>query len=100
MAPGIPIQVNQRLNREPKKNTRPIEPPKPNPGSKSASFKNSGKLYENAELYFRDQFWDKFDTGAILNVNTFEGHQWNIRVNGDIVKEWVMDGRSKQVYEV
>ena len=83
-----------------KKKTRPIEPPKPHPGTKSASFKNGGKLHENAELYFRDQFWDKFDAGAVLNVNTFEGHEWNVRVNGDIVKEWVMDRRPRQVYEI
>ena len=33
-----------------------------------------------------------------LSVNTYEGHQWNVKVNGAVVKTWIIDGREHQDY--
>jgi len=55
-------------------------------------FKNSGKdpIMDNAGLFYEDQFWGKFGKGDTLSVNTFEGHVWNVKVDGKIVKTWVV----------
>ena len=45
---------------------------------------------DNAGLFYEDQFWGKFGKGDTLSVNTFEGHVWNVKVDGKIVKTWVV----------
>merc|ERR1712177_178204 len=54
------------------------------------------KKYKNAELYYKDQFWSTFGYNTIQNVNTFIGHEWNVRVNGNIVLEWIIVDKQKQ----
>lgn len=56
-----------------------------------ASFKNLGtdEKMKNAKLYFQEQFWCDlgFDSEP-MGVNTYEGHVWNLLVDGYIVKTW------------
>jgi len=57
----------------------------------SGSFVNSGRdpNMDKAELFYEDTFWGKLGKGdPPLNVNTFEGHLWNVKVDGKIVKTW------------
>jgi len=56
-----------------------------------AVFKNSGKdaSMNNAKLHYEDQFWgDLGPTDPGVSVNTYEGHVWNVFVDGKIVKSW------------
>lgn len=96
-----------------------------NPNQPRASFTN--KDVQGAQLFYEDTFWDKFEpgisachvldthryvqrvsqraccfdtlrAGTTLNVNTFPGHGWNVRVNGQKVKRWVMNADAVQRY--
>jgi hypothetical protein len=68
----------------------------------NAVFKNSGvePTLNNAELFFEEQFWGKLGPDdPDLGVNTFEGHVWNVRVDGKVVKTWTIkegDGKQQQ----
>ena len=55
-----------------------------------ATFVNSGKSYDEAELYFNgDTFWAKFGKhDPPVHVNTYETHKWDVKVEGNIVKSW------------
>mmetsp|Transcript_24195 Transcript_24195/g.67434 ORF Transcript_24195/g.67434 Transcript_24195/m.67434 type:complete len:271 (+) Transcript_24195:216-1028(+) len=70
----------------------------------SAVFRNSGKdpRFKVAELYYESQRWGKLGFGdESLRVNTFEGHRWNARVDGKIVKHFVIAGSpQQQTFEV
>lgn len=71
----------------------------------SGSFVNSGKdpAFDKAELFYEDTFWGKLGSGdPALNVNTYEGHVWNVKVDGKVVKTWVIKAKngSKQTMEV
>ena len=47
---------------------------------------------EKAELYFQDQRWGSLGHGDTpLSVNTYRGHEWNVKVNGVVVKTWTVD---------
>jgi hypothetical protein len=78
--------------------------PQQDDGKKLATFRNLGTNdeYKDAELYFEDQFWDKLDTSrGDVRVNTYEGHVWNVRVDGKTVKTWVIEGKEKEfVFEI
>jgi hypothetical protein len=57
----------------------------------TATFKNSGSdpTMAGAELYYEDQFWGKLGRDEpALRANTFQGHVWNVKVGGNIVKTW------------
>jgi hypothetical protein len=59
----------------------------------SGTFENSRKdrNMDNAGLFYEDQFWGKFGKGdPSISVNTYEGHVWNVQVDGKIVKTWVV----------
>ena len=68
----------------------------------NASFENSGKdpSMSTAELFYENTFWGKLGTGdPALHVNTFESHVWNVKVNGKIVKTWIIkakDGKNQK----
>jgi hypothetical protein len=56
-----------------------------------AYFTNSGKdpTMKDAELYFEEKLWGKLGFGSeTLGANTYKGHQWNIKVDGKVVKSW------------
>jgi hypothetical protein len=69
-----------------------------------ASFSNTGKdpAFKNAELFFQETFWGKLGWGdAPLGVNTFEGHEWNIQVDGVAKKQWIISKEpANQVYDL
>ena len=70
---------------------------------KKASFSNSQKdeTMRNAKLYFQDTFWGNLGFGdPPLNVNTYEGHQWNVKVDEKTVKTFVIDKRAQQPYAI
>ena len=67
-----------------------------------AEFWNSGKdpRMDNAELYYEDTFWSKMGKNdPHSHINTHQGHVWNVKVGGQIVKRWVIkrgDGAKQQ----
>lgn len=70
---------------------------------KKASFANSqtDETMRNAQLFFQDTFWGKMGYGdPTLNVNTYKGHQWNVKVDEKTVKTFVIDDRPHQVYTI
>lgn len=52
---------------------------------------------DNAELWYDEgRFWGKMNPGHNpYKVNTFEGHRWNIRVDGVVVKN-ILIGKDKE----
>ncbi len=47
-----------------------------------------------AELFYENTFWGKLGKGdPVLHVNTFESHVWNVKVNGKVVKTWVIKAK-------
>jgi hypothetical protein len=43
----------------------------------------------SAKLYFQDQFWGELGfNDPPLGINTYEGHVWNVMVDGKVVKTW------------
>mmetsp|Transcript_5099 Transcript_5099/g.9028 ORF Transcript_5099/g.9028 Transcript_5099/m.9028 type:complete len:653 (-) Transcript_5099:161-2119(-) len=54
-----------------------------------ATFHNSGNdpNMKSAELFYEDSFWGKLGPDdPPLAVNTYQGHNWNIKVGGKVVK--------------
>ena len=65
-----------------------------------ATFKNSGKQFQEAELFYLhgDKSWGKLTAGGSpLFVRTYNGHEWGIKVNGELVKKWVINGKEATV---
>ena len=86
--PGSPIKEKFRKDGE-----SPITAPAINYKQIVAAFKNTGEdpTMNNAELYFEDKFWGKLGANdPSLQVNTYQGHEWNVKVNGQIVKSWTI----------
>ena len=70
---------------------------------KKVSFANtqSDENMKNAKLYFQDTFWDNLGFGdGPLQVNTYEGHQWNVKVGQETVKTFVMNKERTQQYTI
>ena len=75
----------------------------PDDSQKKAVFQNDGgdENMKNAELFFQDTFWGKLGHGdPVLNVNTYEGHQWNVKVDKKTVRTFVIDKRPMQKYTI
>ncbi len=56
-------------------------------------FVNSGKdpKYANAKLYFQETVWSDFGHGKSFQVNTYEGHEWNVKdSDGTFLKQWIV----------
>ena len=76
------------------------------PGQIQATFKNTGKdpAFAKAKIYFQDTEWGSFSHGDLPhNVNTFEGHEWNIKriPDGKLLKQIIIpSGKKKLYYEV
>ena len=56
-----------------------------------ATFSNSQKdaNMQKAKLFYQDKYWSDigFDDPP-SSVNTYEGHVWNVQVDGAVVKTW------------
>lgn len=68
-------------------------------------FRNTGKdpALKEAELWYDEaQFWGKLGHGdPDLTVNTYEGHRWNVRVDGKVIKKFVIQKEpTRQVFEI
>jgi len=88
------------------KNPGKEEKEDPNVGKIHATFVNSGKdpVFKDATIFFQDTKWADFSHGdPAVAVNTFEGHQWNIKRNsdGELLKQiTIKKGKAKQTHEV
>ena len=70
---------------------------------KKASFSNTqtDERYRNAKLYFQETFWGDLGFGdPALNVNSYEGHQWNVKAGEETLHTFVIDKRPMQQYTV
>jgi hypothetical protein len=82
-----------------------VEPPvnKAAPGI-SATFSNTGKnpAMKQVDLYYDEGLlWGELGHGSPpLRANTFEGHRWNVRVDGEIVQNWVIGKDKNQVFDI
>lgn len=82
-----------------------VKPPENAGGQQlKATFINTGNdpSMRDAVLYYDEaQFWGKMGhDDPPLRANTFEGHRWNVRVNDQIVKSWVIGPEEKQEFTV
>jgi len=87
--PGAPVNEKFRNQKDEKSSGAPST------GFETihVQFQNSGDNpgMDNAELYFEDQFWGKMGPkDPPLAVNSYRGHVWNVKVDGNIVKTWSM----------
>ena len=57
----------------------------------SASFETTD--VEGAELYWETNRWDNLIPGQPIKVNTYPGHKWNVRRDGNIIKTFVVAGK-------
>jgi hypothetical protein len=55
---------------------------------------------KDAKLYFQETFWGDLGFGATLNVNTYEGHEWNVKVGEEIVRKIVITKDKTQSYSI
>merc|ERR1711862_1029919 len=97
--PGEPKKNKKKNYKQQQRQRQRQRQQKPlHPKSKKVQFKNinNNPKYKNAELYYKDQFWSTFGYNTIQNVNTFIGHEWNVRVNGNIVLEWIIVDNKKE----
>jgi hypothetical protein len=104
--PGAPIKEKFRKEKEANSaasNNNPGGSPSANRFTKiTVTFENSGRdeSLVNADLYFKDRFWGNLQKGKpAISVNTYKGHVWNVKVNGEIVKTWTIsddDGEAQK----
>ena len=98
--PGAPVKEKFR-----KEGDSPIAAPAITFKTIAATFQNLGNdpTMANAELFFEDQFWGKLGANdPSLQVNTYQGHEWHVRVNGEVVKTWIIfeDEGEKQRFTI
>merc|ERR1712150_47224 len=95
--PGEP-----KIHKAEQQQQQKTEPASKHPKAVLATFKNTGvdPILINAELFFEDQFWSELKPGGVASVNTFIGHKWRLKLNGDVIKEWILDSRPEQLYVI
>ena len=95
--PGSPknahvVEKNRKAGRTPNEDNQ-----------KKASFANTNTddQMKDAKLYFQDTFWADLGWGKpVSNVNTFEGHQWNVKVGEKTVKTFIITKEEMQRYTI
>jgi hypothetical protein len=61
----------------------------------SASFES--KDVTGAQLFWENSYWDELAPGRTIKVNTFAGHQWNVKLDGEVVVSWAIgEDKAKQ----
>lgn len=73
------------------------------PTQLSAVFSNTAEdpALANAELYYEDTFWGPLGPAdKPLEVNTYEGHKWNVKVDGKVVKTWHIGAEPRQEFKL
>jgi len=95
--PGSPknqrvVEKNRAANKSPEHDVQ-----------KHATFYNSksDESMRNAQLFFQETFWGKYGfDDPPLGVNTFEGHKWYVRVDGEVVKSFTIGKEKKQEFNI
>ena len=63
--------------------------------ARSVSFSSQ---VNGASLYWEDQFWGKLDVGKSVDVNSYIGHKWNVRV-GETHIQWIVgEENERQIF--
>ena len=73
------------------------------PAKKHVTFVNEEDKpeFESAELFYEDSFWAKLGAGDPPQaVNSYEGQVWNVKVEGKVLKTFVVTKEAKQVYTI
>mmetsp|Transcript_22553 Transcript_22553/g.63889 ORF Transcript_22553/g.63889 Transcript_22553/m.63889 type:complete len:622 (+) Transcript_22553:230-2095(+) len=74
------------------------------PESVAVTFRNTRKdpRFKQADLYYDEaQHWGKLGfNDPPLRANSFEGHRWNVRVDGKILKRFVIGSDEHQIFTV
>jgi len=68
-----------------------------------AVFQNSGRdsRFDNAQLFFQDTFWAEFGKGSPPSrVNTYNGHEWNVKVGDQILKTFIVSSSESLQFTV
>ena len=70
-------------------------------GKINVVFTNSGEdpEFKEAKLYFQETYWGEFSHGdPPLPVNTFDGHEWNVRRISDnkLLRRIIIKGGKKK----
>jgi len=95
--PGSPkneevVEKNRAANKSPENDLQ-----------KNAKFVNtkSDERMRHAQLFFQDTFWGKYGfDDPPLGVNTFQGHQWHVQVDGKVVKSFTIGKEKKQEFHI
>jgi hypothetical protein len=95
--PGSPknqrvVEKNRAANKSPEHDVQ-----------KHATFYNSksDESMRNAQLFFQETFWGNYGfDDPPLGVNTFEGHKWYVRVDGEVVKSFTIGKEKKQEFRI
>mmetsp|Transcript_3677 Transcript_3677/g.7796 ORF Transcript_3677/g.7796 Transcript_3677/m.7796 type:complete len:714 (+) Transcript_3677:92-2233(+) len=95
--PGSPknehvVEKNRAANKSPE-----------NDQQKHATFINdkSDESMRHAQLFFQDTFWGNYGfDDPPLGINTFKGHKWHVRVDGEVVKSFTIGRDKKQEFHI
>jgi hypothetical protein len=90
--PGSPIK--EKFRKQDEKQLKISSSPSVGLRKVTANFQNTGRnpRMKEATLYYgQDHFWGKLGHGdPSLGANTFDGHVWNVMVDGKVLKSWTI----------
>jgi len=66
------------------------------PAAVKATFKS--EVDAGVHLYWQDQDWGSLKPNAPIKVNTFEGHEWSLRLNDEVFASWTVGEELEQVF--
>lgn len=69
---------------------RAVQAERPSLLAVSASF--DAEVDAGAKLYWQDQEWGVLVPGKPIRVNTYEGHKWTVKLDGEDILEWTVGG--------
>jgi prolyl 4-hydroxylase len=49
-------------------------------------------------LYWQDQDWGPMVPNSPIKVNTFEGHEWSLRLHDEVFASWTVGGEEEQLF--
>ncbi|KAL7501048.1 hypothetical protein ACHAWT_009203 [Skeletonema menzelii] len=95
--PGSPknedvVAKNRAANKSPENNQQ-----------KSVKFFNtkSDERMRHAQLFFQDTFWGNYGfDDPPHGINSFKGHKWHVKVDGEIVKTFTIGKEKRQEFHI
>jgi prolyl 4-hydroxylase len=76
-----------------------MEPLMKNPDTVHATFETMD--LEGVSLMYAGSEFTVLQPGQPVHINTYEGHKWEVRKNGQLIKQWLIEGHpSSQVFRV